>query len=472
MRNYKKIHFVGIKGVGMAPLAILAKEAGFNVSGCDVDEQFITDEALKKAGITVSIGFSHDHLKDIDLVITTGAHGGFSNDEVKKAQEIGIEVWTQGQAVGEFMKGNIFKKELYGISIAGSHGKTTTTAMIATVLKLNDLDPSFLIGTSEISSLGLPGHFGKGKYIVCEADEYATEPNFDKTPKFLWQHPKFEVFTNIELDHPDMYGSVDQVREAFENFAQQLGEKGALVANGDDLQLRQLLKKYKGRKVTYGFSKDNDFTISKISISGPKTFFWAECKGMSLGEFVLNVPGEYNALNALATIATCLECGLTVEKIKKGLIEFGGSKRRFEYKGKTAYGASVFDDYAHHPTEIKNTLKAFRQSFPKEKILCVFQPHTYSRTKILFDQFKYSFISADSVIIAEIYPSLREKPDPGFSSNLLVEAINSVSHRSIFLPKVDNVVKYITQKKYDKNWVIVTMGAGDIYKVGTEIVQE
>lgn len=468
----KKIHFVGIKGVGMTSLAILAKEAGFDVTGCDIEEEFITDAALAKAGISISTGFSQDHLKDIDLVITTGAHGGFSNNEVIKAKEMGIDVWTQGQAAGEFMKGDVFKREFTGISIAGSHGKTTTSAMIATVLKQNGLDPSFLIGTSQIPSLGLPGHFGKGKYFVCEADEYATEPIFDKTPKFLWQHPKFEVFTNIELDHPDMYGSVEKVREAFESFAGKLGEKGVLVANGDDIQIKQLLGTYKGKKITYGFSKDNDFTLSKVSISGPKTFFWAESKEVSLGEFALNVSGEYNALNALATIAVCLECGLTIEKIKKGLAEFRGSKRRFEYLGKTAHGATVFDDYAHHPTEIKNTLKAFRQSFPKEKILCIFQPHTYSRTKILFDQFKYSFGSADLTLMTEIYPSLREEPDKNFSSSQLVEAINNISNSSLFLSKANDVVEYITRKKYDKNWVIVTMGAGDIYKVGENIISK
>ena len=190
MNKIKKIHFVGVKGVGMAPLAIIAKEAGFIVSGCDIDQQFITDAPLRKAEITPTLGFHKEHVKDCDLVITTGAHGGFDNVEVIEAKQQGIPVWTQGEAGGKFMNGEIFKRTFEGISVAGCHGKTTTTAMIATILKETRLDPTFLIGTGNIPSLGSCGHFGKGRYFVAEADEYATEPKYDKTPKFLWQKPK------------------------------------------------------------------------------------------------------------------------------------------------------------------------------------------------------------------------------------------------------------------------------------------
>jgi UDP-N-acetylmuramate--alanine ligase len=204
MKKNKHIHFVGIKGVGMAPLAIIAKEAGFIVSGCDIPEEFITDEILKKAGIDFSSSFSPEHITDVDLVITTGAHGGFDHPEVVRAKELGIEIWTQGQAVGEFMKGDIFGKTIKGISVSGTHGKTTTTAMIAAILKDNRLDPSFLIGTGNIPFLNSSGHFGKGEYFVAEADEYATEPKYDLTPKLLWQKPEIAVITNVELDHPEI----------------------------------------------------------------------------------------------------------------------------------------------------------------------------------------------------------------------------------------------------------------------------
>ncbi len=351
----KHIHFVGIKGVGMAPLAIIAKEAGFKVSGCDIEEEFITDEPLKKAGIKPLTGFSEEHLENVNLVITTGAHGGFDNPEVEHARYTGISVMMQGQAVGEFMKGDFLKKKFFGISVAGSHGKTTTTAILATVLKEAGLDPSFLVGTGNISSLGAPGHFGKGKYFVTEADEYANEPKHDKTPKFLNQRPQIIIITNIEFDHPDIFNSLDQIRVAFLKFANLLPKEGVLIANGDDPQIQKLLGEFPGRVITYGMGEKNDFRLSRVSQSQEQTFFWVEHKNLSLGEFRLSVPGVHNALNATAVIAACFELGLNPEVIKKALPAFQGTKRRFEFLGEKK-GVLFFDDYAHHPTEIKATL--------------------------------------------------------------------------------------------------------------------
>src|SRR3989344_4179547 len=199
MKRIKSIHFVGIKGVGVAPLAIIAKEAGFSVSGSDIEDEFITTDSLMRAKIKPLVGFLEEHVQNADLVIATSAHGGLENIEVLDAKKREIAVWTQGQAVGEFMKGKIFGREFLGISVAGSHGKTTTTAMLSIILREGNLDPSFLIGTGNIPTLCNSGHFGKGKYFIAEADEYATEPKYDKTPKFLWQHPQIEIFTNIEF---------------------------------------------------------------------------------------------------------------------------------------------------------------------------------------------------------------------------------------------------------------------------------
>src|ERR1035437_7603092 len=274
MKKIKNIHFLGVKGVGMAPLAIIAKEAGFKVSGCDLGEEFITDAPLKKAGINPLVGFSANHLQLSDLLITTGAHGGFENIEVIRAKELGIPVWTQGEAVGKFMDRSLFKNSFEGISIAGSHGKTTTTAMVATVLKENKQDPAFLIGTGDIPSLGSSGHFGNGKYFVAEADEYATEPKYDKTPKFLWQHPQIGIITNIEFDHPDLYSSMEQLRDAFLNFAKNIKPSGVLVACVDDLETAKVLKQYSGRVITYGFSKNADYLLQRVTVSPEKTFFW------------------------------------------------------------------------------------------------------------------------------------------------------------------------------------------------------
>ncbi|MBI3069699.1 MAG: UDP-N-acetylmuramate--L-alanine ligase [Candidatus Levybacteria bacterium] len=471
MTKNKHIHFVGIKGVGMTPLAIIAKEAGFTVSGCDIEEEFITDEALRKAGINPLIGFSKEHIKSVDLVITTGAHGGFDNEEVKSAREQGIQIMTQGQAVGVFMKGDLFGKKFEGISVAGSHGKTTTTAIIATILREGGLDPSYVVGTGMVASLGSAGHFGRGKYFVAEADEYMTEPKYDKTVKFLWQHPKILVITNIEFDHPDVYESIDSMQDAYLKFANQLPNDGVLIASKDDPQVKKLLKEYQGRVITFGYSPQNDFILKKVSISDLKTFFWVATKdGTSLGEFVLNVPGEHNGLNALASIVAALECGLDIAKIKKALIAFSGSKRRFEYIGKLQSGGLIFDDYAHHPTEIQKTLLAFRQSFPKKKIVCIFQPHTYSRTKALFEEFVRSFGLCDTLILTDIYPSLREKPDQSVSSEKMALSIERFHKEVLFLPRLLDVVEYINQKQYKEDTLLVTMGAGDVYKIASSLL--
>jgi len=469
MDNIKSIHFVGIKGVGMTPLAIAAKETGMKVTGSDIEEEFITDIPLKNAGIAPLIGFSEDHIKDADLVITTGAHRGFGNIEVLEAKRKRIPVWTQGRAVGEYMNGDLFKREFIGISIAGSHGKTTTTAMIATILVENNLDPSFLIGTGSIPSLGAPGHFGKGKYFVAEADEYATEPELDLTPKFLWQNPKIEIFTNIEFDHPDIYKSVDEIREDFLKFANKIPKDGILIAGGDDREIKELLKDYSGSKITFGFSPVNDYAIEKIRYEDGKMFFWVSSKGTSLGEFTLNVIGDFNVLNALASIIAGVEIGLSLESIKKAIGKYKGSERRLEFVGSLKTGAKVFDDYAHHPTEIKRTIAAVRKNNPKSKIVCIFQPHTYSRTKVLFSDFVTSFYDADTVILMTIYPSLREKKDSAVSSELLVQKISQTHGDALFLPDESSVVKYIDKKKYGDNTIIITMGAGDVYKISEKL---
>ncbi|MEK7451070.1 MAG: UDP-N-acetylmuramate--L-alanine ligase, partial [Patescibacteria group bacterium] len=464
---------VGIKGVGMTPLAVIAKEAGMKVSGSDIGETFITDEILKKAKITPLVGFLPSHLTsgstNIDLVITTGAHGGFANAEVIEAKKKGIKVITQGEAVGVFMNGEIFGREQIGISITGTHGKTTTTAMVAGILKGCNLDPSFLIGTGNVLSLGSSGHFGKGKYFIAEADEYMTEPVFDKTIKFLWQHPKIAIFTNIEFDHPDAYKTIDDVKDAFLKFANQLSKDAVLIACQDNENVAEVLKAYSGRRITYGFSKNNDFVVENVIAKDGKLEFDLTGKGKSLGKFELNVFGKHNALNAAAAIIASLEVGLSIDAIKKALFSFVGTKRRSEYIGRLATGAMVFDDYAHHPTEIRSTLSAFKDSFPKSKIVCIFQPHTYSRTKSLFEQFVHSFDNADTVILTNIYASLREQPDPTVSSKMLAEKMKKFKKNVFFLPKLSDVVKYISQKQFDKNTVIITMGAGDVYTINVKL---
>lgn len=453
----------------MTPLALIAKEAKCIVTGSDVEQEFITDAALKKAGITPFAGFAPEHIAQPDLVITTGAHGGFDNIEVQTAKSKNIPVMSAGEALGAFMEGKIFGREFMGISVAGTHGKTTTTAMLATMLKENKLDPTYVIGTGDVGSLGAPGHLGKGKHFVAEADEYATEPQHDKTPRFLWQHPHIAIITNIEFDHPDIYGSIDAVRAAFSQFINKLPANGTVIAYGDDHEIRKMLRTYNKKVITYGFNPDNQYVFKRVTLSGEQLFFWIESHGTSLGQFRLHVSGEHNALNALAVIITGLELGVPLEKIRKGLLAFRGSKRRLEYIGETLTGAKVYDDYAHHPTEIKTIIKTLKQQYPKKHIIAIFQPHTYSRTKKLFGEFQRSFEDIDTVIITDIYASLREKPDTTVSAQLMIEGMRSLHREVLYLPQLSDVVKYINKKRYRANTVIVTMGAGDVYTIHSEI---
>lgn len=463
------IHFVGIKGVGITPLAIMAKEAGFNVTGSDIADEFITDAALKKAGIKIFDGFSKEHVKNPDLVIITGAHGGFDNEEAKEASSKGIKVITQGEAVGLFMAGEIFGKKFVGISVSGTHGKTTTTAMLATILKENQLDPSYVIGTGDVVSIGAPGHFGGGRYFIAEADEYATEPTHNKKAKFLWQFPKIAILTNIEFDHPDIYSSIDEIRKTFLQFCNQLPKDSVLIACGDDPEIKELLKEYGGNVITYGFSPANNYVLDRVRTSGDHMFFRVTTNDMELSEFMLKVVGEHNALNGVASIIASLEMGLSVEKIRKGLLAFSGSKRRLEFIGELRSGAYLYDDYAHHPTEIKKTLQALRDQYPNKKIIAIFQPHTFSRTKKLFEEFIGSFVTVDAVILTEIYPSLRELHDPSISSKLLSDRMKNEHKEVIYLPQRSDVVKYINEKMFRADTVIVTLGAGDIYKIHSEL---
>ena len=449
MKKIKNIHFVGIKGVGMTPLAIIAKEAGFAVTGCDTQDSFITDEPLKKAGINPLVGFD--------------------NPENLEAKNLDIPILTQGEAIAKFQSGEFFGKKYEGISIAGTHGKTTTTAMIAVVLKANKLDPSFAVGTGMIPFLDSDGHFGKGKYFVAEADEYATEPKYDKTPKMLLQKPNIGVITNIEYDHPDVYASLEDLKRAFLKFAEGISKDGVLITNIDNENVRELLRFYKGNVITYGFSKTAEFVLTRVNIEQDKTFFWIERNDVSLGEFSINVSGEHNALNALAAIISCTELGLPIEQIKKGLLSFKGTKRRMEYIKTTYQGALVFDDYAHHPTEIRKTLETLRKTYPSKKIVCIFQPHTYSRTKSLFEQFKSSFTDVTELILTKIYSSKRETPDPLVSSEILAQQISTTKNGVIYTENLEDVVKYVVSKAYGREYIIITMGAGDVYKILEEI---
>ncbi|KKW09757.1 MAG: UDP-N-acetylmuramate-L-alanine ligase [Microgenomates group bacterium GW2011_GWC1_49_7] len=448
----KRIHFVGIKGVAMAALAVWAKEAGYLVTGSDVEEEFPTTEVLAKAKISIFPDFDPRNIGGRikpDLVIYTGAHGGRENEEVVEAEALGIPTSPHGKALGQFMKD---KKQ---ISVAGSHGKTTTTAMIATVLSHADYDPSWAVGCGQIRGLGLPGHYGKGEFFIAEADEYVTDPGHDTTPRFLWQHPDILVVTNIDYDHPDAYVSLAAVQDAFVKLQEQ--SKLTLV-NADDPASNVLMNR---NVMTYGFSKRAEFQVTHVGFGEERTFFTLAQNGMRLFDFVLKVPGKHNALNATAAAIACKQLGLSWQEIAKGFLAFEGTKRRFEFVG-TFGGARVYDDYAHHPTEITAQLAAVRQWFPNDRIIAVFQPHTYSRTKALLAEFATSFVHANEVILTDIYASARETETLGISGKTLVEETAKYHQHVFFAPDFAAVQKLLT-KHTQSGDVIIFMGAGSIY---------
>lgn len=466
----KHIHFVGVKGVGMAPLAIIAKEAGFVVTGSDIAKTFITDKSLLEKDIIPFTGFDALHVAGADLIITTGAHGGYDNAEVAFAKKNNIPVWTQGKAVGKFMQGSLFDLSYQGISVGGTHGKTTTTAMIAHILFNAGKDPSWVVGTSSILSLGLSGHFGKGKYFVAEADEYANEPVYDKTPKMLLQHPQIAVITNVEHDHPDVYPTLESTYAAFAKFANLVPKDGVVVACGDDKGVQEVLKNFPKKVLTYGFGGNNIYKIEQVKT----TLDGSQWRVMHDKETVpahlkLQIPGKHNVLNATASYIVGDICGVANDNIGSALFAFQGTKRRFEYVGQLPTGALLYDDYAHHPTEIEKTLTAIREKYPKSSIVCIFQPHTFSRTKLLFDQFVDSLSLADEVILTDIYSSERELFDSSISSGMLADKI--ASKKPTFLAKsLADVVKYVNEKAYKDNTIVLTMGAGDVYQVANDLL--
>lgn len=481
-KHIKKIFFIGIKGVGMCPLAIISHQAGFLVAGSDLEEEFITDESLVKEDIQVFNGFEefdidlffNDTKPDECLVVTTGAHGGFSNPQVKFAKEKGIVVLTQGQALAVMMEGDIFGREdIEGVAIAGAHGKTTISSMLSSALTLLKEDPTYSVGTGELFPIGAPGHYGKGKYFVVEADEYASEPVFDKIPKFLYLKPKFAIFNNIDFDHPDLFKDTESVFKAFVDFAHQIKSGGTLFINGDDKYLASINEKlHKDIKIrTYGENAENDYVISDIVQEGLRSEFIVSKAGRKIEQFGIEVPGEHNARNALAVIAFLLESGFSVEKIKETLLQWRGSKRRLELVGVTKKGVKVFDDYGHHPAEIETTIKALKRAYPDKKLVVIFQSHTYSRTKSLLSEFAESFKNADELVLLPIFASQRDTEQDILPKEAMINAFTSVLPRVKFQETFDDVVEYVGQNHQNRDEIVLTIGAGDVYKIANTLTK-
>lgn len=474
----KNIFFIGVKGVGVAPLTIIAKQGGLRVAGSDIAEEFITDDYLKREGVDIFEKFLISDIKlffgernkNECLVITTGAHKGFSNPQALWAKENGISVVSQGQALGIFMGGEIFSRSFNGISVAGSHGKTTITALLATALSSLGQDPSYTVGTGELFPLGSPGHLGKGEYFVAEADEYSSEPIFDKVPKFLYQKPKFAIFNNIDFDHPDQFTDIITIKDAFLEFALNIKSGGKLFVNGDDKYLCGFKEKINKdiRVISYGKNPQNDYVLVKTILEGFTSKFTALKHGKELGIFELNIPGFHNALNALSVIAFLSETGFEYQKIRKALSIFNGTKRRMEIVGKALNGAIIIDDYGHHPLEISTTLSAIQKAYPFKKIVAIFQPHTHSRTKSLLSEFASSFIGVEKLILLPIFKSQRDTEKDILPLDVYINAHRDAVNTEYF-EKFSDVVKYMRQNYTSSDYIILTIGAGDVYKIGYDL---
>jgi UDP-N-acetylmuramate--alanine ligase len=458
LNNLKHIHFTGIKGVAMTSLALCAQDLGIQVSGSDTKEIFVTDEVLAKRGIKWIEGFSAENItQGIDLVITTGAHGGLTNPEVLAAKAKGIPVMTHAEALAFFAKG----KET--IAVCGVGGKTTVSSMIANLFSFAGEKPSFAIGVGDIFPLNTPGKFDReGKMFICEADEFAASPGIDNRPRFSFLSPKVLVCTNIEHDHPDIYPTLEDTIKAFRELFEKIPSHGLLVASTDNRNVSDVINGIDVPIVSYGFKGDPDWKIGFDKIVDGQQEFDLVGKNGEKYHLSIKVPGLYNILNATAAFIVGKFYSIPDEKLIAGIADFAGVKRRFEKVGETKSGALVYDDYAHHPEEIKAVLSAAKEWFPGKRIVAVFQPHTYSRTKALFNEFAQSFGDADIVALMDIYSSAREEKDPEVSSALLAQETQKY-HSNVYYTKGHEETLEWLKGNIKKDDVVLTLGAGDIF---------
>lgn len=442
------IHFIGIGGISMSGLAHIALQMGYNVTGSDRTKSHITD-ALEKLGAVIYEGHDAKNIEGADLCVHTAAVK-MDNPEMAAAVENGIRLIDRAEFLGAIMK-----NYTHAVGVSGTHGKTTTTSMLAHALINADLDPTISVG-GELDIIHGNIRTGGSDYFVTEACEY--------TNSFLKFYPTIALITNIEEDHLDFFtGGIEQIRESFRKFAELTAGKGDVVVLGSDENIRLALKDADNLKITtYGMSDEYDFYPENIVYKAGFPSFDIYHRGTKLCHISLNVPGEHNILNALATIAVCNIMGADIEKSARGIETFKGTHRRFEKKG-YLNGAVIIDDYAHHPTEIKATLKAATK-LPHNKIICIFQPHTYSRTRTLWNEFVTAFDETDELIITHIYAA-REKDDGVTDPRKLAEEIKNTGVNARYIDDFNDIAEYVRSIAKEGD-MIFTMGAGDVTDIG------
>ena len=451
-RKVNKVHFVGIGGIGMSGIAELLLNQGFDVSGSDLNDSELIDK-LRSSGAKINIGHKSDNLLKSEAVVYSSAIPE-DNVELIFAREKNIPTIKRAEMLGE-----LIALKNTSIAVGGTHGKTSTSSMIGTMLSHSKLDPTLIVG-GLVKNLNSNSKLGAGEIVVVEADEY------DKS--FLQLKPTVAVITNIEEEHMDCYSDMDDLYDSFISFANSVPFYGSVVICSDSSGASDIINKIKRPITTYGINSNADIQASMISFNEMKSFYTLNYRGENLGQVNLSAPGEHNILNSLASAAIGVELGIDPNDIISGLNAYQGVRRRFEIKG-TINDIIIIDDYAHHPTEVEATLNTAKKSWDK-RIIGVFQPHLFSRTKDFYKEFAEAMMGCDIALITDIYPA-REKPITGVTGKLVYDRIKELGHKnSHYIPDLSNI-NTIIEENVEAGDLIITMGAGTIWRYGESILK-
>jgi UDP-N-acetylmuramate--alanine ligase len=446
------IHFVGIGGIGMSGIAELLLNLGYRVSGSDLKASDITTN-LERLGGSIHVGHRAEQISGADVVVVSSAIDE-DNPEVAAARDAAIPVIPRAEMLAELMRLK------YSVAIAGAHGKTSTTSLVANVLAAGGLDPTVVIG-GKLKSIGRNAVLGKGDFIVAEADE--------SDGSFLKYSPAIAVVTNIDREHMDFYEDLEAIKTVFLNFIDRIPFYGLAVLCLDNEPLQSLMPRIKKRLTTYGRSSQADYQARDIRFGEMQSRFTVVHRGDDLGQFVLAMPGMHNVYNALAAIAVGVELDITVADIKRALKRAEGVQRRLEIKGEVG-GITVVDDYGHHPTEIQVTLDAVKENWPQRRKVVVFQPHRYTRTQALLEDFTRSFNNSDVLVVLPVYAA-SEAPIPGVSGEALGECIRAHGHRNVTcLESLEACVDHLEALLVPGD-LLLTLGAGDVVRVGEMLLE-
>jgi len=453
LKKIQHIHFVGIGGSGMSGIAEVLINLGYKVSGSDLKETEVT-QRLASLGGAIFIGHKDEQVGDAHVVVTSSAVLP-DNPEVVQAKKLKIPVIPRAEMLAELMRLK------YAVTIAGCHGKTVTTSLVSMVLAEGGLDPTVVIG-GRLKNIGSSAKLGRGEFMVAEADE--------SDGSFLKLTPTIALVTNIDDDHLDYYKTLDNIKNAFVQFVNRVPFYGSIILCGEDQNIKSIIPQITRKYYTYGRGKNYDFYVENVTYEGMHSEYDFYFSGRNLGRLRLNFPGAHNVLNSLGAAAVGVELGIEFEKIRKAFLDFTGVSRRLEIKV-VKNDIMFMDDYGHHPTEIRASLETIRSIWPERRLLVIFQPHRYTRTRDLAEKFGPSFASADRIWLTDIY-SAGEKPIPGITSSLILESFPAEKRKSVRLISdrealIEEVVKTLRSKD-----VLLTLGAGDVYKIGDEILKK